>query len=120
MESQITKTGFGWIVVGDDRYEHDIVIELGGTVRKRRKKLSKKVYGTSHKISLAEARDVYEDGCQVLLVSAGVFGRVALSDEAQAFFDKQSVQVEVLPTQRAVRRWNAMTGKAIGLFHVTC
>jgi hypothetical protein len=120
VEPQVIKTGFGWITLGADRYNHDIVIGLDGIVRKRRKKLSKQVYGTSHKISLAEARDVLEEGCEVLLISAGVFGRVGLSDEAKAYFDGHSVQVVVLPTQQAVRRWNAMTGKAVGLFHVTC
>lgn len=120
MVPTIGRAGFGWIEVAGSRYSHDIVIDLRGAVRKRRKKLSKQVYGTSHTISIAEARDVYEQGCDVLLIGAGKFGRVTLSGEAQAFFADRSVAVELAPTQQAVERWNALDGAVIGLFHITC
>jgi hypothetical protein len=120
VEPQIGKSAFGWIEVADSRYDHDIVIGLSGAVRKRRKKLSKQVYGTSHTVSLAEARDVFEEGCNTLLIAAGKFGRVTLSDEARGFFDDRQIVVELLPTRQAVERWNALSGAVIGLFHVTC
>lgn len=120
MEPRIHDTGFGWIEVGGARYEHDIVIGLDGSVRKRKKKLSKAVYGTSHRISLAEAQDVWCDGCEVLVVGSGQFGRAELSDEAAAFLVSHQVSVEVLPTSDAIQRWNQLSGRVIALFHITC
>jgi len=55
MKPTLTGTGFGWMDVDDQRVSHDILIRLDGEVTKRKKKLSKEVYGTSHTISLAEA-----------------------------------------------------------------
>ena len=40
-------------------FDHDVVISPDGEVSKRKKKLSKAVYGTSHTSSLEEARYVY-------------------------------------------------------------
>ena len=37
--------------------DHDIVIRLNGKIKKRKKKLSKQQYGTSHTVSLAEAEN---------------------------------------------------------------
>ncbi|MGC9349967.1 MAG: Mth938-like domain-containing protein [Anaerolineae bacterium] len=122
---RIDDTGFGWIEVAGTRYDHDLVIELDGTVRKRKKRLSKKVYGTSHRLSLKEAENVYEEGTELLLVGSGQFGRVRLSDEAQAFFDERGVTVTLLRTPEAIRRWNALQTASgeravVGLFHITC
>jgi hypothetical protein len=56
---------------------------LDGSIQKRKKKLSKKVYGTSHTISLHEARYVYEKGAELLIIGNGHYGRVGLSEEAE-------------------------------------
>jgi hypothetical protein len=48
-------------------------------LEKRKKKLSKAVYGTSHIVSLDEARHIYEDGAKRLLIGAGRQGLVKLS-----------------------------------------
>ena len=121
MKPSADGAGFGWIEIAGRRYRHDVVITLDGTVRKRHKKLSKQLYGTSHRISEAEAEDVYEPGMAYLLIGSGHFGRVQLSEEARAFFDARGVNVEILPTPEASRRWNALEAQgAVALFHVTC
>ena len=56
MEPRIDETQFGSVTIDGKVFEHDVLIRLGGKVEKRKKKLSKAVYGTSHTISLAEAR----------------------------------------------------------------
>jgi len=120
MKPHLSGTGFGWIDVDDERISHDILIHLDGKVKKRKKKLSKEVYGTSHTISLAEAKYIYQDGGDGLLVGAGQFGRVRLSPEAAAFFQDNECPVTILPTQDAVKFWNQSQGNLIGLFHITC
>jgi hypothetical protein len=52
---EIEGTTFGTITIDGKTYEHDVVIRLSGEVVKRKKKLSKKYYGTSHMLSKDEA-----------------------------------------------------------------
>lgn len=125
MEPKIVKTRFGSITIQEPdgsrvEYGHDILIDAEGEVHKRRKKLSKKVYGTSHTISRAEAEYVYGGGAETLIIGAGQYGRVELSDEAAAFFAERGVDVKVEPTPDAIELWNEYEGRAIGLFHITC
>jgi hypothetical protein len=100
MRSHLDSTGFGWLEVDGKRYEHDVLIRLDGTVEKRKKKLSKRVYGTSHTISLDEAKHVYK--------------------EAAEYLRRHDVEVRLMSTPEALMVWNDAPEKSIGLFHVTC
>ena len=62
MEPRIDQTQFGSVTIDGEVFTHDVIIRLGGQVEKRKKKLSKAVYGTSHTISLAEAKHIYQKG----------------------------------------------------------
>ncbi len=120
MRPRIDGTEFGSITTEGTAFAHDVVIRLDGRVKKRKKKLSKAVYGTSHIVSLDEARYVYEEGAERLIVGTGQIGLVALSDEAADYFSRKKCQVELLPTSEAIQAWNEARGAVIGLFHVTC
>lgn len=120
MKPNLSGTGFGWIDVEGERLSHDILIRLNGQVKKRKKKLSKELYGTSHTLSLAEAEYIYQEGASGLLIGAGQFGRVRLSPEAVVFFQEKDLPVTILPTPKAVKTWNEAREKLIGLFHITC
>jgi len=120
MQPTIQGTKFGRITVGDEAYDHDIVIRLSGKVKKRKKKLSKEQYGTSHTVSLAEAEHIYDDGAEHLIVGSGQYGNVKLSEEAEGYFKDKACGVELSPTPEAMKTWNKAEGKAIGMFHVTC
>jgi hypothetical protein len=120
MKPRIDRTRFGSVTLDGKVFEHDVVIRLHGQVKKRKKKLSKAVYGTSHTISLAEARHIYQKGAVRLIIGAGQYGTVELSDEAAAYFERNSCQVELLPMPEVIQAWNEAEGAVIGLLHVTC
>ena len=120
MQPRIDRTRFGSVTIDGRLYEHDVLIRLGGKVEKRKKKLSKAVYGTSHTISLAEAEHLFQDGAERLLIGAGQEGRVGLSEEAATYFARKRCQVELLPTPEVIPVWNQAEGAVIGLLHVTC
>jgi hypothetical protein len=119
---KIDSTEFGSITIGKTTYPHDVLIHLSGEVDKRKKKLSKKYYGTSHTISLEEAEFVYEKGCDTLVLGTGQYGNVTLSPEAAEFFAHHDCRVILEPTPDAIKTYNKKSdkGKTIGLFHVTC
>jgi hypothetical protein len=120
MKPKIDTTGFGFIVIESQRFEKDVVIEPSRNIRKRRKKLSKRRYGTSHIISLDEAQNIYQDGIEWLIIGTGQNDLVRLSPEAEAFFAERGCQVQLLATPEAIRAWNRAAGRGIGLFHITC
>lgn len=120
MKPRIDGSEFGSITIAGETLDHDVLIRPDGKVKKRKKKLSKEVYGTSHVISLAEAEHIFEDKAGKLIIGAGQDGMVKLSEEAEAFFARHGCKVMLLPTPRAIGYWNDEKEPAIGLFHVTC
>jgi hypothetical protein len=122
MKPRIDATDFGSITVEGTVFDHDVVISPDGEVSKRKKKLSKAVYGTSHTISLEEAKYIYRRaaGADRLIVGAGQYGRVQLSPEAADFITRKACGIVLLPTPQVIGIWNETEGRAVGLFHVTC
>jgi hypothetical protein len=120
MKPKIDKTKFGSITIEGHKYAHDVLIRLGGQVKKRKKKLSKQVYGTSHVLSLAEAEYLYEQGAERLIFGTGQYDTAGLSDEAADFFKDKGIKVKLFPTPKAIQAWNEAKGATLGLFHVTC
>ena len=120
MKPAISDTDFGSITVSGERYERDIIIRLNGKIEKRKKKLSKAEFGTSHIVSIEEAEFLFEPEADALIIGTGQSGQVVLSSEAAAFFQHKRCSVRLLPTPEAITAWNDATGKVIGMFHVTC
>lgn len=120
MKPAIDAAQFGSITIDGSDIEHDVLIRLSGKIKKRRKELSKAVYGTSHTISLDEAEYIYEKGAERLIIGSGHNGMVTLSKEASEYFKKKEIRVDLSPTPEAIHRWNKAKGSTIGLFHVTC
>lgn len=117
---RIERTEFGSITIDGEIYPYDVLIRLSGKIRKRKKKLSKKHYGTSHIVSLDEAEFVYEKGSDLLVVGTGQNGNLRLSPEAAEFFSRNGCSVLAEPTPHAIATFNEAKGEKIGLFHVTC
>jgi len=120
MKPMIDQTTFGSITIAGEGFEHDVIIRLTGQVEKRKKKLSKAIYGTSHVLSLAEAKHVHDKGAKRLIIGTGQQGNVHLSKEAAGYFARKHCRVQLLPTPKAIRAWNKADGSVTGLFHVTC
>jgi hypothetical protein len=117
---KIESTTFGAITIDGTTYQHDVVVRLSGEVLKRKKKLSKKLYGTSHVLSKDEAKFLFEKGCGQVVIGSGQMGNVHLSPEAEAYFGRKGCVVLLKPTPEAIRMFNRSRARRIGLFHVTC
>src|SRR5205809_5614028 len=118
MKPSIDQTTFGSMTIEGSVFEHDVLIRLSGQVKKRKKKLSKAIYGTSHILSLDEAKYVYRQGIERLLIGTGQYDNVRLSDEAADYFKRKHCPVDLEPTPTAIQTWNEAKGDIVGLFHV--
>jgi hypothetical protein len=117
---KIDGTTFGTITIDEKTYEHDVVVRLSGEVVKRKKRLSKKLYGTSHVLSKDEAKFLFEKGCDQVVIGSGQMGNVQLSPEAEAYFEAKGCEVLLKPRPEAIQMFNRSRTRRIGLFHVTC
>ena len=61
-----------------------------------------------------------DKGAARLLIGAGQYGTVALSEEAAAYLERQRCHVELLPTPEVIPVWNEAEGAVIAMLHVTC
>ncbi len=121
MNQDTNKTTFGSITIQGNRYEHDIIIRMDGRILKRKKKLSKRIFGTSHIISIDEAKYIFEKGAKHLIIGSGQYGQVTLSEEAEKYFKKKECVVKIYTTPEALKQWNMQEkGAVIALFHLTC
>ncbi len=102
----INDTFFGSITVNGIEYDHDILITLSGKVKKRKKKLSKAVYGTSHTLSLPEIEDLYQENADGIVIGSGQYGVARLSEEASGFLDAKGCKVVLKASPEAIRDWN--------------
>lgn len=117
---RINNTDFGSIKVDGESYDHDIIITLEGKVKKRKKKLSKSIYGTSHTISLPEIEYVYQEHAEGIIIGSGQYGVARLSEEALEYITEKQCRVVLKSTPEALLEWNRSEGNWIGLFHITC
>ena len=120
MKPHINGVRFGTVTVAGQPIKHDIVITYDGQIKKREKDLSRRQYGTSHILSLAEIKATLDDSVDTLIVGTGLFGRVRLAPDAHAYLEQRECSVVMRPIKQAVRLWNARQGKTIGIFHITC
>jgi len=117
---KIDHTSFGSITVDGKVYDHDIFITPQGQVKKRKKKLSKAIYGTSHTLSLQEIKYIYQEGAEGIVIGSGQYGVAQLSGEAASFLSEKGCTVFLGSTPEAITKWNSLEGNTIGLFHITC
>jgi len=113
---EIESTTFGTITIDGKTHEHDVVIRLSGEIVKRKKKLSKKFYGTSHVVSKDEAKFVFERGCEQFIVGSGQMGNVHLSPEAEAYSRKRVVRSCCSQPRRRSMRSTSRMQRRSGFF----
>lgn len=115
----IENNRFGAINIAGKTHAHGVLICLSEDIKNRQPKLAKRVYGTSHILSLDEAKYIYEKGCEVMIFGSGQHVSRRFSPEADANFKKRACEVIVRGTPTAGRTFNLTKSRKIGVFHVT-
>jgi hypothetical protein len=112
------KFKFGSIEIDGVRYEHDVVID-GGSIRKRKKKLSKPFRGAYGHTPLSAEEDIPWK-CRRLIVGTGANGALPVMQEVEREAQARNVELVVAPTDQAIQELTQAGKKANAILHVTC
>ena len=73
-------------------------------------------------IQPADVQELIEHGARAVVLSKGIWKRLQVCPETLELLAKNGIQVEILPTEDAVERFNELRDSIAvgGLFHSTC
>jgi hypothetical protein len=109
---------FGTIRIDGTTYEHDVVVDRG-EILKRKKKASKRFreeYG--HTPLSVEEKIPWK--CRRLIVGTGAYGSLPVMKEVRLEAERRKVELLVLPTKEALEVLNKQPEDTNAILHVTC
>jgi hypothetical protein len=112
--TRIDEYSFGRIVVDGQEETRDVIVLPDRVVRNwwRRE---------GHSLVLEDLDEVLDELPERLVVGTGAYGRMEPDPAALAELEERGIQVEVLPTEEAVRRYRALNpAAAAAALHLTC
>jgi hypothetical protein len=118
--ARIDSFNFGFIVVDDKQYAHDVIILPDGTVRERNP--GKGRLG-SHSIARSELDELSRVQPDVILIGTGVQGMARLARDAEYYLAAPDLNVTMLPSTQIVKKYNQYVEegeRVAALIHVTC
>jgi hypothetical protein len=114
------ETGFGWVRVGTETYDHDLIIHTDGRISKRKKKASKGLKGeyghtplSEHELGLLE-----DEKPRRVFVGTGHSGALPLTPGAKEILGKY--HAVILPTPEVLTLLEAEDTPYLAILHVTC
>ena len=121
---KIDGTEFGSITIDGKRYDHDVVIFLQ-KIEKRKKKISKKKYGSGHEFCKEEMEEYLKtvDNIDIVVVGTGQNGVLHLLDETRKMLEDKGIEVIDCEKPEAIKDFNQRIKtqeNMVGIFHVTC
>lgn len=107
---------FGKMFINGKHYGKDLLIDNGEVIPNwwREK---------GHFLQLADLRTVLRDLPAVVIIGAGKYGRMEVSQEVTDYFDKSGIEYHIMKTDKAVQLYNEMKNadrKLVAGFHLTC
>ena len=109
---------FGSILIDGVNYEHDVVIDRGA-ILKRKKKPSKKFRDDfGHTPLSAEEKIPWK--CRRLIIGTGAYGRLPVMKEVEREAKQRKIKLQVQPTREAMDALNQSAEDTNAILHVTC
>jgi hypothetical protein len=108
---------FGSIRINGTTYEHDVVIDRG-SIRKRKKKPSKKFRETFGHTPLSVEEEIPWK-CRRLVIGTGT-GALPVMDEVKREANRREVELTILPTAEAIAALAKNAEETNAILHVTC
>jgi len=109
---------FGSIQIDGTTYEHDVIIDRG-EVLKRKKKPSKRFQIDFGHTPLSVEEDIPWK-CRQLIIGTGAYGRLPVMEEVKNEARRRRVELLVLSTAEAVKKLGQDPKDTNAILHVTC
>ena len=112
----IDSTEFGSVTIRGKKYEHDVVINYRGEVKKG-------WLQTRHLIDKKEFFGFLEENPDVILVGSGQYGDCEVSDDFVKLAEEKGIEVIIKDTPEAIKKFNELLKagkKVVAYIHVTC
>ena len=109
---------FGSIRIDGVTYEHDVVID-GGSIRKRKKKPSRKFKDEFGHTPLGAGEELPWN-CRRLVIGTGAHGALPVMDDVRREATRRHVELLVVPTARAIEELQKELKNTNAILHVTC
>ncbi len=105
---------FGRVVVDGQEHRRDLIVLPGRVVANWWRK-------DGHALALEDLEGVLEELPERLLIGTGAMARMRPDPEALRRLRERGVEVEVLPTEEAVRRYGELDpARTAAALHLTC
>lgn len=120
---RVGESGFGWVVINEVRYDHDLVITADEQIIPRPKHLSKKYGGWHTVLGPEEIESALAGNPEKLLVGCGQLSQLPILGETRALLAQRGIPIEADKTQRILVRYSELVsqGKRVAaILHVTC
>ncbi len=114
------KSAFGWIEIGDIRYDHDVIVHQDGSVTKRSRKKSKdlkSIYGHTP-LSEHELEFLEKENPDIFYIGTGQYGDLPITPEAKKILNR--FETLILPTPEILENVKKERRSFIAIIHVTC
>ena len=112
--ARIEHYDFGHLTVDGQKETRDVILLPGRVVREWWRR-------NGHELVLDDLEQVLDELPERLIVGTGAYGRMKPDPGALDQLEQRGIQVEVLPTGEAVKRYNALDpGRAAAALHLTC
>jgi hypothetical protein len=109
---------FGLIRIDGVTYEHDVVIE-GGNVLKRKKKASKKFRDDFGHTPLSPKEKIPWQ-CRRLVIGTGAYGSLPVMKEVLSEAQRRKIELLIFPTAEAIKILQKDSEETNAILHVTC
>lgn len=116
---RIRLTKLGEVVIDNNTYIKDVFVRADAKIRKRNKKLVKKLFGTSQKISPEELSKICKKRPDVLIIGYGHDSPLQLAKQSKGFLKRKKIKYKLLPVPEAIHLYNKTKQRKAILLQVT-
>jgi hypothetical protein len=115
---QFENFAFGSIRIDRVTYDHDVIIDRG-SIRKRKKKPSKKFPDDFGHTPLSIEESIPWE-CQHLVIGTGAYGRLPVMEDVKREARRSGIDLIIQPTTRAVKILEQDLAQTNAILHITC
>ena len=120
---EIEKTKFGSITIDGQTYNHDVYINMDGSISKRKKELSRPISRGHTVLGPEEIKLLLSQKPETIVIGKGQFGKLPIPKESRELLESSNVIVieDKLPiVMHLINNLLKEKAKIVAILHITC